>query len=284
MKIQCLIALLLVSVGCSAGNGNTGVPQEAHAPAALITITSKSPQAVEHYRKGEELFFNVRIPEAAAEFGEALTLDPDFALAHMMHGQSIPGPEGLTEVESAAAASASLPEPERLLIAGALADCRGESAKGRETAMRLTQVAPGDWRSHNMLGIFLLGERKFAEAIASLRKATELNRQAGSAHNALGYAALRQGDTSGAIAAFAEYARVMPQEPNAQDSLGEAFMAAGRFGRGRGGIWQSRAAVAAVLERGAGHRLHEVLRGGCYGGARGPHEGSRGRPAAGRQG
>jgi len=232
MTIRLLIALVLASAGCGSGSGSGGAPASQTAPpssAALMTITSKSSPAVEHFRKGESLFFNVRTTEAANEFSEALKLDPDFVLAHVFHGQSVPGPEGLKELEVAAAGASGLPEAERLFVEAALADRRGESAKRRELATRLTQAAPGDWRSHNMLGFFLLDEHKFADAIPSLRKATELNPQAGSAYNLLGYAALRQGDTGGAIAAFTEYARAMPQEPNAQDSLGEALMAAGRF-------------------------------------------------------
>jgi hypothetical protein len=47
-----------------------------------LSITSKSPEAIEHLKKGEVLLVNSRGTAAAAEFAEALKLDPDFTLAH----------------------------------------------------------------------------------------------------------------------------------------------------------------------------------------------------------
>ena len=53
-----------------------------------------------------------------------------------------------------------------------------------------------------MLGTALLNQQNLSEALASLKKATELDANHGGAQNMLGYVALRQGDTDGAIAAF----------------------------------------------------------------------------------
>lgn len=196
---------------------------------AMITATSKSPEAVAHFTKGQDLFDNLRIAEAAEEFKQALEIDPTFALAHVYHGITTPGPEGLKEIDAAAATAGSLPDAERTLIEGAAAGARGDQAKAIAAYTRLTELAPGDWRSHYLLGQQLLVTQKTADAVPALKKATDLNPNAGGAQNMLGYAALRQGDAEGAIAAFQQYVRVMPQEPNPQDSLGEALLAAGRF-------------------------------------------------------
>lgn len=201
----------------------------AAAPGATITATSKSPEALAHFQKGQELFDNLRTTEAAEEFAQALKLDPDFALAHVYHGLATPGPNGLNEMEAAAAAAARLPEPERMLIEGATAERRGDLAKSAAAYARVTELAPGDWRGHYVQGQQLLVTQKYAEAVRALKKATELNPNAGGAQNMLGYAALRQGDADAAIAAFQQYVRILPQEPNPQDSLGEALLAAGRF-------------------------------------------------------
>ena len=225
MKAALLVLATVVLTGCSS---QTPTPPAA-APATTIPVTSKSPEAVSHFHKGQELFDNLRTTEAAAEFEQALKLDPDFALARASHGFATPGPAGLKEIEAAAAASASLPEAERLAIEGALAFRRGDIAKARATSTRLVELVPGDWRAHYQLGQQLLAEQRYSDAVPALRKATELNPNAGAAHNMLGYAALRQGDADSAIAAFQQYVRIMPQEPNPQDSLGEALLAAGRF-------------------------------------------------------
>jgi tetratricopeptide (TPR) repeat protein len=214
---------------CSSQPAPTPTTQSPSASAVTITVTSKSPDAIAHFKKGEVLFDNLRTTEAAEEFDQALKLDPDFVLAHAFHGLSTPGPDGLKEIEGAAAAAGSLPEPERVLIEGAAASRRGDLGKATTLFKRLTELAPGDWRGHYSLGQQLLGDQKYADAVAALKKATSLNPNAGGAQNMLGYAALRQGDADGAITAFQEYVRILPQEPNPQDSLGEALLAAGRF-------------------------------------------------------
>jgi tetratricopeptide (TPR) repeat protein len=226
MKLFALVLGALLLTGCSSGTTTTA-PRESSS--ATIPITSKSPDAVARFQRGVDMLDNLRTAEAETEFRAALALDPEFVQARAYHGQSVPGPEGLKEIQSAAAAAATLPEAERVLIEGILANRVSDFAKTREAATRLTQLAPNDPRGHYLLGVRLLNDRKYAESVQSLRRATELNPKAGGAQNMLGYAALRQGDTEGAIAAFTEYARALPDEPNPQDSLGEAQLAAGRF-------------------------------------------------------
>ena len=228
-KHALLAASLLALSACSSQSAATPAAQAPPPSAAAITATSKSPEAVEHFKKGQELFDNLRTTEAAAEFDQALKLDGGFVLAHAYHGLSTPGPDGLKELEAAAAAAGSLPEPERVLIEAAAASRRGEQAKATASFARLTELAPGDWRAHYSLGQQLLNNQKYPDAVSALKKATSLNANAGGAQNMLGYVALRQGDADGAIAAFEQYVRIMPQEPNPQDSLGEALLAAGRF-------------------------------------------------------
>ena len=127
-------------------------------------------------------------------------------------------------MDEAAAAARNLPEAERTLIEGAVADRRGDLEKARTSFRRVVELAPADFLGHYFLGQRLLADQKYADAAQSLKKATELSPTAGGAQNMLGYAALNQGDAAGAIAAFEEYARILPQEPNAQDSLGEALL------------------------------------------------------------
>lgn len=73
------------------------------------------------------------------------------------------------EIEAAAAAAGSLPEPERALIEGAAAGRRGDLAKATAAYARLTELAPGDWRGHFVRGQQLLVSQKYAEAAAGHR-------------------------------------------------------------------------------------------------------------------
>jgi tetratricopeptide (TPR) repeat protein len=192
-------------------------------------MTSTSPEAVTHLQKGQALIDNLRQVEAAEELTAALKLDPGFALARTELGVVTPGPDGLKEMEAAAAGAKGLPEPERLMIEGALAVRRGDATAGIEAFRRMTELVPSYARGHYVLAATLAGQGRNDEAITSVRKAIELDPNNGGAQNMLGYAALREGNTDEAIAAFNEYVRILPQEPNAQDSLGEALLAAGRF-------------------------------------------------------
>ena len=230
MRKHALIAASLFALTACSSQPAAAPAAQAPAPsAATITVTSTSPEAVEHFKKGQELFDNLRTTEAAAEFAEALKLDGAFVLAHAYHGLATPGPDGLKELEAASTAAGSLPEPERVLIEGSAAGRRGDQAKATASFVHLTELTPGDWRAHYLLGQQLINTQKYPEAVTALQKATSLNANAGGAQNMLGYAALRQGDAEGAIAAFEQYVRIMPKEPNPQDSLGEALLGAGRF-------------------------------------------------------
>src|SRR5436309_5891465 len=123
-----------------------------------ISITSKSPEAVEAFKKGRDYSENVRTVEAVEQFKKALEIDPAFALAHAYLGGSLPGGEGLKELERAARLASGLPEAERTLIDTMLAERRGEEEKFRRLQRRLVTMAPGDWRAHFGLGAQLSAE------------------------------------------------------------------------------------------------------------------------------
>ncbi|MCC6163589.1 MAG: tetratricopeptide repeat protein [Acidobacteria bacterium] len=223
-----LLPVLVLCAACTSPAPPADSAAQAPA-AATITTTSSSPEAVAQLRKGEQLLDNLRVAEASEAFAQALALDSNFVLAHAYHGYTVPGANGTTELEAAAAAAAGLPAAERALVEGIAAARTGDVAKASAAYARVTELAPGDWRGHFIRGQQLLESSKYAEAVESLKKATALNPEAGGAQNSLGYAALRQGDADGAVAAFEQYARILPTEPNAQDSLGEALLSAGRF-------------------------------------------------------
>jgi tetratricopeptide (TPR) repeat protein len=227
MKLRLLSAAAILCANCAQQPATPRLQEQARS--TTIPITSKSPDAIEHLKKGEVLLDNLRTNEAQREFEAALKLDPDFVLAQAYHGQAMPGTEGLAELARAAGAAGNLPESERALVQGLDAERRGDFKAANAAYAKVAELAPDDWRGHYALGRRLLNDQRYGEAVEHLKKATSVNPQAGGAQNMIGYAALRQRDADGAIAAFNEYVRIMPQEPNAQDSLGEALLAAGRF-------------------------------------------------------
>jgi len=194
-----------------------------------ISITSKSKEAVEAFKRGRDYVEDVRTVEALEQFNQAIKLDPDFALAHAYLGSSTPGKEGLVHIERAASLAKELPEAEKTSIDILLAQRRGEEEKARSLRQSLATMAPNDWRVYAGLGEQLSGERKWNQAIAELRKAAVLNPSAGSVHNTMGYVYINMGNNDQAVESFQKYAELKPTEPNPQDSLAEALMAAGRF-------------------------------------------------------
>src|SRR5262245_50514790 len=98
---------------CSTGSGS---PPADTSKNSEIPITSKSAEAIAHFKTGRELNENSRTAEAIQEFETALKLDPNFVQAQAHHGNVMPDPEGLKELEQANMQAAALPQAERLLI------------------------------------------------------------------------------------------------------------------------------------------------------------------------
>ena len=220
------VALAVLSLfACTAA---APAPESPKAPAE-VPITSKSTEAIDHFKKGRDLADNSRLAEAAQEFEQALKLDPDFALAMAYHGSVTPGADGTKELEAAEAKAASLPKPEQLLIGAMLATRHGEFGKADDLWKQVADAVPTDWRVQNGRGAQLYGAERYADAIDALNKAVSINPNAGPAYNMIGYAHLVQGEAAPAIDALKKYASLLPDEPNPQDSLGEALMADGKF-------------------------------------------------------
>ena len=202
-----------------------------------IPITSKSPEAIEFFKKGRDLTDNVRFTEATAALNQAIKADPDFALALAYQGIVTPGPRGLTFLEQASAktniAATAISKPvsvskaERLFVEASLAGRRGEFAKSEDLWKQVTDAAPNDWRAYMARGQQLSASQKYPEAIDALNKAIAINPNAGPAHNTLAYVHLAKGDAAPAVEALKRYASLNPNEPNPHDSLGEAMMTAG---------------------------------------------------------
>jgi tetratricopeptide (TPR) repeat protein len=223
-----LVSLAALSLfACS--TANAPAPPAQDTTTKELPITSKSPEAVEHFKKGRDLAENLRQAEAVEELNQAIKLDPDFALALAYRGAATGGPEGLKDMEQANAKATSLSKPEQLWIAAELAGRRGEFAKSEDLWKQVVDALPEDWRAHANRGNQLYVAQKYPEAIEALNKATAINPNAGPVFNMIGYAHLIQGETGPAIEALKKYAALNPNEPNPQDSLGEALMAAGQF-------------------------------------------------------
>ena len=203
-------------------------PQTPAAPAE-VPITSKSAEAIDHFKKGRELTDNSRFADAQQEFDQALKLDPDFVMAMVYKANGTFGPEGATLLEQATAKAASLSKPEQLVVAATLAGRQNDFAKAEQLWKQAADAVPTDWRVQMALGPQLFIGQKYREALDALNRAIAINPNAGPAYNMIGYSHLFQNESGPAVEALKKYASLLPNEPNPQDSLGEALMADGKF-------------------------------------------------------
>jgi tetratricopeptide (TPR) repeat protein len=199
------------------------------ASSSEVPITSRSPLAIGEFKLGRELLEGLRLPEAAEHFKKALQHDPDFAQARAYWGVCLPEGDGLPELDKAVEMAKPLPEAERMLIEAMAADRHGDEARSARLMKRLTEIVPGDWRSHEYLGMRAWDSHRLEEAHAELQNAVALNPKAAVLYSEIGYVFLREGKKEEAVASFKKYADLAENEPNAYDSLADALLAMGRW-------------------------------------------------------
>jgi tetratricopeptide (TPR) repeat protein len=216
----------------AAEQGTQAKPAEAPKPKPAseeISITTSSPEALEHFKAGRHLVENARIDEGVAELRRAVELDRKFALALAYLGFFTPTEEGMAMLERANALASELPKVERLYVSHLLTWRQGDLAVLREERKKLEEWAPNDWRVQFELGVAAQEEQNWKVAEEKFKRAIDLNEQAGPAYDRLGQVLSAQGKLEEAIAALRQYAEALPQEPAPRDSLAEAQMRAGKL-------------------------------------------------------
>jgi tetratricopeptide (TPR) repeat protein len=208
-----------------AGVGSPGAEEEAK---RAIPVSSSSPTARAAFERGLAAADNNRDAEAAQELRAALKIDPQFRLAQAWLGKVTPGAPGLELLSKAAEGDEVLPPAERALIDHLVA-VRRDDPKALALGRKLVQLAPDDWRSHQLLAEYLDALGDHAESADEARKALALDPGAGAAWSQLGYALIRQGRGREALEVFRRFAELAPQEPNPRDALGESLMLLGRL-------------------------------------------------------
>lgn len=220
-SIGLLIALTLFSgVACR---------KAAEAP-QKIPITTSSAEARAAYLKARSLVENLRSAEARPLLDEAISKDPNFALAHLLRAQTATSTnEFLSGINAAVAAVGKVTNGEQLLIKEQEAFVTGDSKARTEYLTKLVAAFPDDERAHWFFGVCYYGLRQYDSAIAEFQKARKLAPDYAVAYNLLGYTYRDAGKDVEAEAAFRKYIELIPNEPNPHDSLAELLLKMGRF-------------------------------------------------------
>ena len=195
-----------------------------------IAITTSSPEARNAYLKARDLVDKFHPEEAQPLLNEAISKDPNFALAYLLLAQTAPSPkEFFAELKSAVAAADKVSEGEQLLIRAEEAFANGNTMERGGYLQKLVAAYPDDERAHESLGDYYLSIQQYDNAIAEYQKAVQLAPDFALAYNELGYTLREAQKDKEAEAAFRRSIALIPNQPNPYDSLAELLMKMGRF-------------------------------------------------------
>ncbi|MCM3874503.1 MAG: tetratricopeptide repeat protein [Pyrinomonadaceae bacterium] len=211
--------------GAAADSGST----EATATGKILNTTA-SEEARKEFLQGRDLAERLLIQDSIQHFDKALTLDPNFALAHLNRANVSPtAKEFFDHLKHAVSLADKASEGERLLILGTEAGANGNATKQKETLEKLVAAYPNDERARFTLGGYYFGQQDFDSAILHYKKATELAPNYSPAYNILGYALRQKQNYAEAEQSFKKYIELIPNDPNPYDSLAELFLKMGKY-------------------------------------------------------
>ena len=212
------LILLLVILACQ--------KQEAD----KIPITTSSDEARTAFQKGRDLSERLRREEAIKYFEKAITLDPNFAMAHLSLAFMLTNTkETFAEIDTAASLVDKVSEGEKLYILGTQASVNGMTAKEREYFQKLVENYPDDERAQFRMGMYYFQQQDYNIALGFFRRATEINPDFSLAYNILGYTHRYLENYTEAEEAFKKYIDLVPKDPNPYDSYAELLLKMGRF-------------------------------------------------------
>jgi tetratricopeptide (TPR) repeat protein len=195
-----------------------------------IPITTSSDEARTAFQKGRDLSERLKREEAIKYFEKAITLDPNFALAHLSLAFMLTNTkETFAEIDTAASLVDKVSEGEKLYILGTQASVNGMTSKEREYFQKLVENYPGDERAQFRMGMYYFRQQDYNIALGFFRRATEINPDFSLAYNILGYTHRYLENYTEAEEAFKKYIDLVPKDPNPYDSYAELLLKMGRF-------------------------------------------------------
>jgi tetratricopeptide (TPR) repeat protein len=195
-----------------------------------IPITTSSDKALKAYLTGRDLAEKLRATDSIQYFDEAITADPNMAVAYLMRAQVQPTTTAFFEdMKKAQALAPRVSEGEQIWIAGVQALADGFPQKQKESFESLVAKFPNDERAHNLLGGTYFALRRFDLAAEQYSKAIAINPDFTLPYNMLGYSdrSLEKFDES--AKAFRKYIELIPNDPNPYDSYAELLQKLGRY-------------------------------------------------------
>ncbi len=197
----------------------TGQEQEYKSPAATtLNVTSASPEAVEHFQAGMWEWDNIDFVAATEHFEAALTADPSFGAARVMHAGSAQGMTSDERVEQIAVGMIDMARGttvEQLLALALKESISGDNAAAALLVKAASELAPDSPYLAYRHAIWSGG------GIEEMKEMTHRFPDFAPAWNILAYNLYADGKTDEAVEAVTKYMDLAPDHPNAHDSYAE---------------------------------------------------------------
>ena len=229
VHLALLIGALMFS-SCEPAGPNKTASSTTAEKTGKIPVTTSSEEARKEFLAGRDLSEKLKITDSIQHFDKAISLDPNFALAHLNRANVSPtGKEFFDHLHHAVSLADKASDGERMLIQSAEAGANGNPTKQKEILDKLVAAYPNDERAHFNLGGYYFGQQDYANAITHYKHATEIAPDYSTAFNILGYAYRQNEAYTDAENAFKKYIELIPNDPNPYDSYAELLLKMGRF-------------------------------------------------------
>ena len=194
-----------------------------------ITCVSKEARAL--FERARDLAENAEIVLARPLLDQALSKEPDFAMAHAVRAVSGGGFQVQRDHLKKAVDQAGKVSPaERAWILGLQAQFDGASAEQGRQMAELLKHAPADPHVRLAAAFYFQGGPADTDtSLQHLRKALEIDPSFAPAHNLLGYTYTRVERFEEAEKALQQYIKLRPGKPNPHDSYAEFLLTRGRY-------------------------------------------------------
>jgi len=196
---------------------------------AVLPLTSKSPEAHRIARQAMERYLDkVQQAEAIEDLRKAVTIDPDFAIAHEFLAQISLDPGEQVSEQQKAFATRKYASPGEQLAIEWYQDAMDHKLMPAIVKMNdLLRQYPRDKWVVWMTTWWLMTETQYQRAIEVYERSGIADSLGLMNNMGYAYASLRQFDK--AFALMNKYAEALPHDPNPQDSYAEILRMAGQF-------------------------------------------------------
>jgi tetratricopeptide (TPR) repeat protein len=230
LQLALTVSLLLISIVLTACNQRVGNIRTAAADTGKLPVTTRSDEARQEFLQGQDLSDRLLGQESLQHFDKALSLDPEFASAELARANnSATAKDFFDHLKKAVTLDDKASEGEKWLILANEAGANGDTEKQKNYLEKLAAAYPNDERIQFNLGTYYFGQQEIDDAVAHLKKASEIAPNYSPTYNQLGYAYRQKGDYAGAEQAFKKYVELIPNDPNPYDSYAELLLKMGRF-------------------------------------------------------